>query len=91
MEWGEGGGVQKSFLYFRKETTTMGQLIILFVGLSFDQLNFGSYCNFKGTSFKLLNVIYILLRKKWRGHDFPWSKHGFWSLVRSMIMMLYRV
>lgn len=77
MEWGEGGGVQKSFLYFRKETTTMGQLIILFVGLSFDQLNFGSYCNFKGTIFKLLNVIYILLKKNGGDMTFLGLNMGF--------------
>jgi len=53
---GRRGWGTKSFLFFRKETTTMGQLIILFVGLSFDKLNCGSYCNFKGTSFKLLYI-----------------------------------
>ena len=64
MEWGEGGGVQKVFLFLRKGTTTMGQLIILFVELSFRKLNFGSYCTFKGTSFKLLYIIIYLLKNK---------------------------
>ena len=64
MEWAEGGGVQKVFLFLRKGTTTMGQLIILFVELSFGKLNSGSYCNFKGTSFKLLYIIIYLLKNK---------------------------